>query len=111
MNIFDSIGVCSSMTHDGRSQSTRWGVERAGNGRNHIDEGKGKNMIIPIRCFSCGAVIADRWDEYLRLIDEGKSSEEAMDTIGLERYCCRRMYVSHVELMDDISPFTTSLNS
>ena len=68
-------------------------------------------MIIPIRCFSCGAVIADRWDEYLRLVSEGKSSEEAMNEIGLELYCCRRMYVSHVDLVDDMAPFTTSLSS
>ena len=99
------------MTHGERNRSIRWVAERAGSGRSHIDEDEGKNMIIPIRCFSCGAVIADRWDEYLRLLNDGKSSEEAMDDIGLERYCCRRMYVSHVDLMDDISPFTTSLNS
>ena len=68
-------------------------------------------MIIPVRCFSCGSVIADRWDEYLRLLDEGSSSEEAMDAVGIERYCCRRMYVSHVDLVDDVAPFTTSLNS
>ena len=99
------------MIPGGRNRSIRWVAERAGNGRSHIGEDEGKNMIIPIRCFSCGAVIADRWDEYLRLLNDGKSSEEAMDEIGLERYCCRRMYVSHVDLMDDISPFTTSLNS
>ena len=99
------------MTLGERNRSIRWVAERAGSGRSHIVEDEGKNMIIPIRCFSCGAVIADRWDEYLRLLDDGKSSEEAMDEIELERYCCRRMYVSHVDLMDDISPFTTSLNS
>ena len=64
-------------------------------------------MLIPIRCFSCGTVIADRWVKYQELIEEGKELEEALDEIKLTRYCCRRMYVSHVELIEEIAPFST----
>ncbi|CAD0108047.1 unnamed protein product [Aureobasidium uvarum] len=28
-------------------------------------------MIIPIRCFSCGKVVADLWERYMALLDEG----------------------------------------
>ncbi|MHA2255894.1 MAG: DNA-directed RNA polymerase subunit N, partial [Candidatus Heimdallarchaeaceae archaeon] len=27
-------------------------------------------MIIPVRCFTCGSLIADKWDEYKKRIDE-----------------------------------------
>ncbi|EER25580.1 DNA-directed RNA polymerase subunit, putative [Coccidioides posadasii C735 delta SOWgp] len=29
-------------------------------------------MIIPVRCFSCGKVIGDLWERYLRLLDDGR---------------------------------------
>ena len=56
-------------------------------------------MIIPIRCFSCGTVIAHKWDEFNNKLAEGTSVEQALDDVGLERYCCRRMYaVSYTHL-------------
>ena len=36
-------------------------------------------MIIPVRCFSCGAVIAHKWEEYGQMVADGKSESEAMD--------------------------------
>jgi len=64
-------------------------------------------MLIPVRCYSCGAVIADRWKQYTELLEQGKSIEDSLDEVGLERYCCRRMYVSHVELLEEVVPFST----
>ena len=31
---------------------------------------------------------------------------QVLDDLGIERYCCRRMYVGHIELIDEISPFS-----
>lgn len=80
-------------------------------------------MIIPIRCFTCGKVIADKWYGYLKLVEEEKekkgqtddsilnlNSNEvektpegiALDKLKLKRYCCRRMMLSHVDLIDII---------
>ncbi|RLG63530.1 DNA-directed RNA polymerase subunit N [archaeon] len=59
-------------------------------------------MIIPIRCFTCGAVIADKWEEYLRRVSQGEDPAKVLDDLGVERYCCRRMFLSHVELIDEI---------
>ena len=64
-------------------------------------------MLIPVRCFSCGIVIADTWNKYKELVEEGKTVEEALDEVKLTRYCCRRMYVSHVELIEEVAPFST----
>ena len=65
-------------------------------------------MIIPVRCFSCGTVIADRWDTWQNHLSAGMSISDALDEVGMTRYCCRRMFVSHVDLIDEIAPFSTA---
>ncbi|MEM0094629.1 MAG: DNA-directed RNA polymerase subunit N [Candidatus Micrarchaeaceae archaeon] len=60
-------------------------------------------MMIPVRCFSCGQVIADKWEEYDRRVNKGKeNAEKVFDELGVKRYCCRRMLLSHVDLIDEI---------
>ena len=82
-------------------------------------------MIIPIRCFTCNKVIAHLWEEYLNKIQmsyidediknnrkkrfieveelENKTIEgKILDEMNLNRYCCRRMMLSHVDLCDKI---------
>jgi DNA-directed RNA polymerase subunit N (RpoN/RPB10) len=43
----------------------------------------------PIRCLSCGRVLAHRWKDYQRLLQEGNSQEEALNKLGLKNICCR----------------------
>ncbi len=62
-------------------------------------------MIIPIRCFSCGKLIASSFKPYLELIEKGETAEDAFKKLGLERFCCRRMIISHVDLIDDLLRF------
>ena len=60
--------------------------------------------MIPIRCFTCGKVISDVWDEYKERIkhdDPGK----VLDDLGIKRYCCRRMLLTHAELIDEVAPY------
>ena len=59
-------------------------------------------MLIPIRCFTCGKVIGNVWDKYLNLLDSGKEIAEALDILGMRRYCCRRMLISHVDLIEKL---------
>ncbi len=59
-------------------------------------------MMIPIRCFTCGAVIADRWEEYDRRVNkEHEDPAKVLADLGFKRYCCRRMIISNVELIDE----------
>ena len=84
-------------------------------------------MLIPIRCFTCGNVLADKWIPYITCIQEEKnlSTEEVndnpglryinvtnpdkslegklLDELGLHKYCCRRMMLSNVHLISYIS--------
>nr|CAH0104596.1 unnamed protein product [Daphnia galeata] len=87
-------------------------------------------MIIPIRCFTCGKVIGNKWETYLGLLQaeytEGCNSvmstwglvtycdsafsnviflmlfSDALDALGLKRYCCRRMLLGHVDLIEKL---------
>lgn len=59
-------------------------------------------MIIPIRCFSCGKVVADLWEPYVNLLTEKVPDGEALDRIGCRRYCCRRMIMTHVDLIEKL---------
>jgi DNA-directed RNA polymerase subunit N (RpoN/RPB10) len=82
-------------------------------------------MIIPIRCFTCNKVVAHLWEKYLEQIQqkyleediknhrrnrfvsletlENKTFEgKVLDDLGLKKYCCRRMILSHVDLCDKI---------
>ncbi|MEM0272037.1 MAG: DNA-directed RNA polymerase subunit N, partial [Thermoprotei archaeon] len=29
-------------------------------------------MLFPIRCFTCGKVLSDKWDEYKKRVDAGE---------------------------------------
>lgn len=62
-------------------------------------------MIIPIRCFSCGKPVAHDWDEYVKRTSAGEKAEDVLDSLGYDRYCCRRMFVSHVEIIDETMKF------
>ncbi len=55
-------------------------------------------MIIPIRCFSCAKEISSKWEKYQLLIKQGHTEAEAMNKVGLKRYCCRRMFLGHVDI-------------
>ena len=65
-------------------------------------------MLIPVRCFSCGAVIGQHWQVYKDAIDAGRGAAEVLDELKVVRYCCRRMFVSHVDLIDDVAPSSVS---
>jgi len=62
-------------------------------------------MIIPVRCFTCGKVIGDKWEEFANRVKEGEDAGRVLDDLGLTRYCCRRMLLSHVEIIDDVIEF------
>jgi DNA-directed RNA polymerase subunit N len=59
-------------------------------------------MMIPVRCFTCGSVIADKYEEYRDSVKAGEKPAEVLDSLGIKRYCCRRMFLAHVEVVDEI---------
>ncbi|TET62252.1 DNA-directed RNA polymerase subunit N [Candidatus Bathyarchaeota archaeon] len=62
-------------------------------------------MIIPVRCFTCGKLIGDKWEIFSRRVKAGEEPGDVLDILGVKRYCCRRMLLSHVEIIDEILRF------
>jgi len=72
-------------------------------------------MIIPVRCFSCGRVIATDYLKFkdevekIRMNEKREPTKEEItkifDDLGVKRYCCRRMIVSHIDLIDEVIEF------
>ena len=62
-------------------------------------------MIIPIRCWSCGKPIAQVWEEYEERSKKGESKKDILDDLGLDRYCCRAMFLGHIDLIDTVAQF------
>jgi DNA-directed RNA polymerase subunit N len=62
-------------------------------------------MIMPVRCFTCGKLIGDKWEEFARRVKAGENAGEVLDSLEVKRYCCRRMLLSHVEIFDEVLRF------
>ena len=63
-------------------------------------------MLIPVKGWSCGKVIAHVYEQYKQAVDGGEDPQSTLDDLGIKRYCCRRMFVGQVDLIDDIAPFS-----
>ena len=80
-------------------------------------------MIIPVRCMNCGMVLADKWlfyKEQVALLRRAENKEDVqhiymdgksvphtaelkvLEALGLNRYCCRKHMLTHVDLIDKI---------
>ncbi|KAJ1178682.1 hypothetical protein NDU88_003924 [Pleurodeles waltl] len=59
-------------------------------------------MIIPVRCFTCGKIVGNKWEAYLGLLQAEYTEGDALDALGLKRYCCRRMLLAHVDLIEKL---------
>lgn len=62
-------------------------------------------MIIPIRCFTCGKPIGHLYEEYKKEVKAGKKEKSVLDRLGVERYCCRSIFLTHVDLIPKIGQF------
>jgi len=63
-------------------------------------------MMVPVRCFTCGTVVGEHWEEFRDRAREGDEDPQGvLDDLGLERPCCRRMLVSHKNLVDIVAPY------
>jgi DNA-directed RNA polymerase I, II, and III subunit RPABC5 len=64
-------------------------------------------MIVPVRCFTCGKVLANKWETYLGLLRADYTERDALDELSLKRYCCRRMMLTHVDLIEKLLHYNT----
>ena len=78
-------------------------------------------MIIPVKCFTCGMLLGDKYRFYLMEVQKRKKEKnidpndvlylteknmdktvegDVMDDLGLNKVCCRRHMLTHVDLLD-----------
>jgi DNA-directed RNA polymerase subunit N len=63
------------------------------------------DTIIPIRCLSCGKPVAGLWEKYKERTEAGENPGKVMDDLGLERYCCRSLFLTHRDTLKKVARF------
>jgi len=61
--------------------------------------------MCPISCMSCGKPVAHLYEEYASRTSKGETIKKVLDDLGLERYCCRALFMGHIELIDTVARF------
>ena len=75
-------------------------------------------MIIPIRCFTCNKILGSLYKKYSELLEINNGKEESIEELeeitieksnvkifeklNIDRYCCRRHLMSHIDLIQKI---------
>ena len=62
-------------------------------------------MLVPVRCITCGNLVADKFEDYQNRVKSGEEPLKILDSLGIERYCCRRMLLTTVETIQQVLPF------
>ncbi|MDD5192060.1 MAG: DNA-directed RNA polymerase subunit N [Candidatus Nanoarchaeia archaeon] len=63
-------------------------------------------MIIPVRCFSCGKPIGHLWEEFKdRTENKKEDKKRVLDELGLDRMCCRSVFLGQVDNLELINKF------
>lgn len=58
--------------------------------------------MFSIRCYTCNAVLAHMWEEYSASLREGENPIPFFESKKVSRMCCRRMFLSHVDLTPEL---------
>ena len=59
-------------------------------------------MMVPVRCFSCGSLVGDKWEKFAEKVKAGEDPAIVLDELGVTRYCCRRMLLSNVDVVNEV---------
>ncbi len=62
-------------------------------------------MMIPVRCLSCSKPVGHLWEQFQERVAKGEDRKKVLDELGLERYCCRALFLGHVDLVDMAAQF------
>tara|TARA_B100000965_G_scaffold397119_1_gene413113 strand:- start:579 stop:731 length:153 start_codon:yes stop_codon:yes gene_type:complete len=49
--------------------------------------------------------VGGAYEEFVERREGGEDPAKVMDDLGIKRYCCRKIYVSHLDLIDELLPY------
>lgn len=64
-----------------------------------------KVSMLPIRCFSCNKVLANKGTTFSSLRNEKVPMNVIWEKLGLTRMCCRSIMISHVDVSDELMAY------
>ena len=50
-------------------------------------------------------MVGGTYEEFVERQESGEDPAKIMDDLGIKRYCCRKIYVSHLDLIDELLPY------
>lgn len=63
-------------------------------------------MLIPVRCF-CNKPIGHLWNTYKEKVKTEKPGT-VLDELNIKRYCCRRMFLGHIDIIDNLLNYSNN---
>jgi len=54
---------------------------------------------------SCGKPLAHLHESYVERVNKGEERKKVLDDLGLQRYCCRAIFLGHVDLIETAAQF------
>ena len=54
---------------------------------------------------SCGKPVAGLWDDFRQRTAAGEQPGKVLDSLGLKRYCCRALLLTHTDVLSEVAKF------
>ena len=64
--------------------------------------------MFPVRCYTCNSLIGHNYKSYTSRVTNEESRKEVLDSLGITRICCRRMFLTHVHVVSDLLRFSNN---
>lgn len=63
--------------------------------------------MIPLRCFTCNMFVGSKYTEFCGRKDGSPEYGKLLDELGVRNLCCRRMLLTHVEVIEDTAIYSS----
>ena len=54
---------------------------------------------------TCGKPVGHLWEQFQKDIRAGRNVKNTLDKLGLERYCCRSLFMTHVDILKETAKY------
>jgi DNA-directed RNA polymerase subunit N len=54
---------------------------------------------------SCGKPVSHLWEQFQKRVQLGEDPKKILDDLGLKRYCCRSLFVTHVDIYKQVAKY------